>query len=291
MFDRSTFVVKFAAAACFAFLLVACSDQQPSGPQPGAPSTQVQAAPSTGVKALPSGGLQSATTGPTDQHVVLINGNIPADFATRVANLGGGGVATYPDIGVAVTTGLTDAAAAKLARAPGVGGVERDSLVQWIPSADQFNLEAVEAMEAPSDQTNQTGAFFYATWQWNIRQIDANGAYLATNGGAGTRIAILDTGIDAGQFSLVGKVDLAHSASFITSSPCGAADVADIVDRHFHGTFVAGVVSPDGISLASVGPDAQLIAVKVLSCGGAGPFTRVIGALVYAANIRADRID
>ena len=61
MSKRSAFFAKFAGRACFAFLVLACSDQQPSGARPPAPSF----------------GLQGAETTPTDQHVVVMNGGIP----------------------------------------------------------------------------------------------------------------------------------------------------------------------------------------------------------------------
>lgn len=269
---RSAFLAKFAGTACVAFLILACSDQQPSSPTPLAPSFE----------------LQGAETTPTDQHVVVMNGGIPFDFAVRVALLGGSVAATYPDIGVAVTAGLSDGAAARLARTPGVGGVERDVLVQWIPSPDQFN---VESMEAPSDQTNQSGAVFFGFYQWNLRQIDANDAWLTTNQGAGTRVAILDTGTDPTHIDLVGKIDVASSRSMLTSSPCGAADYNTINDLNFHGSFVSGIVSTNGIGVASVAPDARLIAVKVLNCSGSGPFSGVIGGIVHATNVGADVIN
>lgn len=272
MSKHPAFFAKLAGPACFTFLVLACSDQQPSGPRPSAPSFE----------------LQGAETTPTDQHVVVMNGGIPDDFASRVEALGGTVAARYPDIGVAVTAGLSDGAAARLARTPGVAGVERDVLVQWIPSSDQFN---VETLEAPSDQTDQSGAVFFSFYQWNLRQIDANDAWLTTNQGAGTRVAILDTGTDPTHIDLVGKIDLAASRSMLTSSPCGPADYNTINDLNFHGSFVSGIVSTNGIGVASVAPDARLIAVKVLNCSGSGSFAGVIGGIVHATNVGADVIN
>jgi lantibiotic leader peptide-processing serine protease len=272
---------RFVFTACLAWLAVACVDQQPTGPRSGtvgmrAPSFQVQAAPAT----------------PTDQHVVVMTAGIPSDFASRVEALGGTVAATYPDIGVAVTSGLSDAAAADLAKTRGVGGIDRDLSVQWIPSPEEFNLQALEGPsdQVPSAQTDQSGARFFAFFQWNIRQIRANAAWLTTNQGRGTRVAILDTGTDPTHIDLVGKIDLANSRSMIRSSPC-AGDVGTILDRNLHGSFVSGIVSTRGIGVASVAPDARLIAVKVLNCMGSGSFASVIAGIVYAANIGADVIN
>jgi lantibiotic leader peptide-processing serine protease len=267
---------RFAAPLLAGLVALACVDQQPAGPRSVA----------KGAAAL-TASVQPSQTTPTDQHVVVMTGAIPGDFASRVEALGGTVAATYPDIGVAVTSGLSDAAAAALARTSGVGGVDRDLSVQWIPSLDQVALQAVAA---PSDQTNQSGAFFFNFYQWNLKQIQANAAWLTTNQGAGTRVAILDTGTDPTHIDLAGKIDLANSASMITSSPC-AGDVGTIFDHHFHGSFVSGIVSTNGIGAASVAPDAQLIAVKVLNCTGSGSFASVIAGIVHATNVGADVIN
>ena len=282
MAQPAAVTARIAAAAGVTFLFLACSDRQPSGPTPAAPSVAVQRAPAFS--------LESTDPTSLDQHLVLVNDSIPADFDIQVASLGGAVVAMYPEIGVAVTAGLSDTAAAQLAQASFVSGIARDQMVQWVPGPEDFHLEAVEATE-PSVQTNQSGAFFFSFWQWNIRQVAAADAWLTTNQGAGTRVAILDTGTDPGHLDLIGKVDLAASRSFVVGSPCGPADDADILDRHFHGTFVSAIVTSRGIGMASVAPDARIIAVKVLSCSGGGSFAALIGGIVYAADIGADVIN
>jgi subtilisin family serine protease len=272
---------RYVLTACLTWLAVACVDQQPTGPRSAAarmmaPSLAVQATPATA----------------TDQHVVVMTAGVPSDFPSRVEALGGTVAAMYPDIGVAVTSGLSDAAAAGLAGTAGVGGIDRDLSVQWIPSPETFDLESLEAPseQAPSDQTDQSGAGLFPFFQWNIRQIQANAAWLTTNRGQGTRVAILDTGTDPTHIDLAGKIDLTNSVSVITSSPC-AGDVETIFDLNFHGSFVSGIVSTNGIAAASVAPAARLIAVKVLNCRGSGSFASVIAGIVYATNVGADVIN
>ena len=43
------------------------------------------------------------------QHVFVLRGTVPTDFANRVLARGGSIVSSMPEIGVAVTTGLSDA--------------------------------------------------------------------------------------------------------------------------------------------------------------------------------------
>ena len=72
-------------------------------------------------------------------------------------------------------------------------------------------------------------------FQWNLRQIDADDAWLTTSQGAGVKIAILDTGIDPFHLAFVptaanptGKVDPA-SASLLSFSPgCGPYSATEL---------------------------------------------------------------
>lgn len=259
-------------------LSAGCSDRPPAGSSPAGPA-HVPAADFS---------LQPSAAQPSDLHVVNLTAGIPADFGQRVAALGGSVLRSHPEIGVVVAQGLSDAAAAWLARDPAVTGLERDRLVQWIPAEATF-----ETLEAPRAETDQSGAFFFSTFQWNMRQIDADEAWLVTNQGQGARVAILDSGIDPGHLDTNGKVDAARSASFLTpgSSPCGAADEGAFLDMRFHGTMVAALVASNGIGMASVAPDATLIAVKVLNCGGTGFFSDIIAGILHAVSVDADVIN
>ncbi|HEX4600525.1 MAG TPA: S8 family serine peptidase, partial [Gemmatimonadales bacterium] len=108
--------------------------------------------------------------------------------------------------------------------------------------------------------------------------------------GRGTRVAILDTGTDPSHIDLAGKIDLAHSTTMVTSSPC-PGDLVDFLDRNLHGSFVSGIVATNGRGAASVAPDAHLIAVKVLNCLGSGSFASIIAGILYATNVGADVIN
>ncbi|CAN5150416.1 hypothetical protein BH20GEM2_BH20GEM2_08730 [soil metagenome] len=114
--------------------------------------------------------------------------------------------------------------------------------------------------------------------------VRADTAWLVTKQGEGERVAILDTGIDVTHQEMVGKVDIGSSGSCVASEP-------DIVDRGFHGTAVASVVSTNGIAMASVAPDAELVAVKVFGAGGSGPFSDIICGVIFAANAKVDVIN
>jgi subtilisin family serine protease len=68
-------------------------------------------------------------------------------------------------------------------------------------------------------------------------------------------------------------------------------DEEEIYDLDFHGTFVSGLISSNGLGMASVAPDASIMAVKVLNCSGTGSFSDIIDGIAYAAQADADVIN
>ena len=273
-FSTAIRVAALAVAVAFA---AACSDQQPIGLDELAPPDMPSPAFST----------QSKDTQRTDQHLISINGKVPADLADQVANLGGTLVRTHAEIGVAIASGLTDEAAAQLAGSRRISGVDRDILVQWIPSSEEFDPQN---QQGPVGETDQSGASFFPLFQWNMRQIAADQAWLASGQGLGATVAVLDTGGDPFHIDLAGKI-LGSSTSVLSSSPCGASDVETIFDLNFHGSFVSGLISSNGIGMASVAPDAKILIVKVLNCTGSGSFGDIITGILFAAHAGVDVIN
>ncbi len=86
------------------------------------------------------------------------------------------------------------------------------------------------------------------------------------------RVAVIDSGIDAGHPEFAGRIALARS--FVPG---------DISDREGHGTFVAGIIAAttgNGIGIAGIGLPAQLLVAKVV---------RSDGTIAPAAEARAIR--
>lgn len=209
---------------------------------------------------------------------------VPQNLTGVLANTGARVVHDLRRIGFLVVDGLPSSAASALASRSDVRGITPDFTAQWIPPASQLMGPRVQIPPGSAggviQGTDQTGAFFFAD-QWNIRQIRADQAYGPTPTGAGALVCVLDSGIDPGQVDLVGKVDLSKSTSFIAAEPF-------IEDLNFHGTFVSGIISTNGLGVASVAPDATLCAVKVLDFTGSGPIGGVLAGIVHAADVGAD---
>ena len=232
---------------------------------------------------LPLPELSAITGDGSLDHVLVVAGGAAAsdDLVAAIEAAGGSVSHRHDVIGVLKVSGLTDEAATSIRGRADVDAIDRDVILRWIPSVDEFGLQQVDG---PSAETDQSGAAFFATYQWNMRQIQADDAWLASPQGAGALVCVLDSGVDPGHLDLDGKVNLGVSTSFVPSEPF-------IDDLNFHGTFVSALVSSNGIGTASVAPDADLCAVKVLDQTGSGSFAWLIDGIIHAADAGADVIN
>ncbi len=95
--------------------------------------------------------------------------------------------------------------------------------------------------------------------------------------GAGVRVAILDTGVDASHRDLASAIDDARD---FTRSRFGTAD------RNGHGTHVAGIVAArrNDQGVVGVAPEARLLIGKVLGDDGSGDSAGVAAGVDWAAD-------
>ena len=247
--------------------IVACSDEQTTAPRSDNEDPSLKA-------------TQTPPQGSSPNHIFVMKAGVPTDFAAAVRSAGGRIARSYGRIGVVSVAGLTRAAATRLARRPGVEAVSLDRAIQWLPPSSKASIKARRQLRS---QTDQSGAFFFP-FQWNIRQIRADDAWLRTPQGSGALVCVLDTGVDPNHIDLAGKVDVGRSASFVPGEP-------SILDFHFHGTAVSSIITSNGIGVASVAPDARLCAVKVLDRNGSGSFEGLIAGIMHAADVGADVIN
>jgi thermitase len=113
--------------------------------------------------------------------------------------------------------------------------------------------------------------------QWGLARVEATLAWGVTRGSSTIRIAILDTGIDAGHGDINPKVVAARN---FTTSPT-------VNDRNGHGTHVAGIaaaVTNNGRGIAGLGFDSVLMNGKVLGDNGSGTWSWVASGIIWAAD-------
>ena len=106
--------------------------------------------------------------------------------------------------------------------------------------------------------------------QWALQKIGAPTAWAASTG-AGVRIGIVDTGVDATHEDLAGKI--VADTSCVGSNGDPAKCTGSGQDEQGHGTHVAGIAAAsrdNHVGIAGVAPDAQLVVAKVLGAAGTG---------------------
>lgn len=235
-------------------------------------------------------GLPEVEPGDLDAiHLVATNGGLRSDFAATVEALGGTVIVAAEEIGVASVRGLDEAGVEALAGTDGVAFVGLEPEFEMIEPVDR--TDAVHASVA--SPTDPTAATFWP-FQWNMRAIGAEQAWAAgRTGSPDVTIAILDTGIDYTYPDLVGRVDLARSASFqpfddfLVDIFFPGRDY--ISDLHYHGTHVASTAVSNGNVIAGVTSHTTLMGVKV--CSVLGGCTNVLSGILWAVENGADVIN
>ncbi|MFF3559374.1 S8 family serine peptidase [Streptomyces sp. NPDC002574] len=108
-------------------------------------------------------------------------------------------------------------------------------------------------------------------------QVGAPAAWAAGGTGAGVRVAVLDSGVDATHPDLVDR--LVASRSFVPGD--------GVLDRNGHGTHTASTVAGTGAASdgkeRGVAPGAELIVGKVLGDNGSGAISGIIAGMEWAA--------
>ena len=169
------------------------------------------------------------------------------------------------DIGVRMVSVPSGGAANALNRLKHTAGVEfaepdATAEVQDVPNDPSFSL------------------------QWGLKKIDAMDAWTTDHGSAGVVVAVLDTGISLSHPDLASKI--VGTVNFSSSS------TAD--DVNGHGSHVAGIIAAatnNGVGVAGLGYNTDVLDVKVLDDSGSGLYSNMINGITWAADHGADVIN
>jgi subtilisin family serine protease len=191
------------------------------------------------------------------------DGVLPA-AASQIA--GANVIRLHQSLGMAVlqtTPELAASTRARLAADPAVAFVVEDRVVA---------ADALRTRPAPAIAAGAADAIYHSPQGWAVRQVGGFGD-AATPGpwnqttGAGIRIAILDSGIDASHPDLAPNLALNLSEVDQHALP-SACDNGSPQDQQGHGTWTASLAAaalgPDTGLVAGVAPSATLLNIKVL---------------------------
>ena len=183
------------------------------------------------------------------------------------------------DDSVFIVTGPPDRQA-DLARVPGVQHAARDVELRLDETLNGF----AEPITPQSDSEGDSPLFW--NFQWEKQVIDIEGAHERATG-AGSRIVIVDTGIQPGHPDL-SNLDEEASIAFLHGEPIVAGEPTDVQG---HGTMVGGIAAAQGIGVLGTAPDAELVSIRIYTEAMTTTLIDILLALNYAADIGADAIN
>ncbi|MGD2102971.1 MAG: S8 family serine peptidase [Acidimicrobiia bacterium] len=181
---------------------------------------------------------------------------------------------------VPVETGSVLSAMSEISGRSGVAAVEPDYVVHVNPVTRPFGANGVSASLVVDDP--------FTSYQWHLPAVQTESAW-DTSTGEGVLVAVIDSGISQGGEDFDCQT-LVHPYNAITATPGAAA----ATDDNGHGTHVAGTVAQctdNGIGVAGVAFDAQLMPVKVLDENGDGEFSDLVTGIEWARSHGADVIN
>lgn len=228
-----------------------------------------------------AGAYAAVTTAHATRAIAMLAHATDADSVARA--LGSQVLDVIPELSLALlrtpASTSTDAFVLRLASDPRVIFSEPDAALQ--------TAEGSQSLVAFSEAT---GSWSGVEDQSALARIGVAGAQRFARG-AGTRVAILDTGIDLDHPALAGAIELPGiEPGVVEDAGDDRPEAVDtngdgIVDGSLgHGTHVAGIVH-------AVAPDARLLAVRVLDSDGVGYAFQVARGIVAAIGRDANVIN
>lgn len=164
--------------------------------------------------------------------------------------------------------------------------LKQDEAVKSLAPDVELDVSDPSVESVSADQLAESTDDEFYHYQWDKQDLDVPTAHETTTG-EGTRVAIIDSGIDASHPDLP-NVDMDLSKNF-TGDGLGAG----IPGGGDHGTHVAGIAgaSNDGeTGVVGTAPDTELVDFRVFSNFGGinGAFSIVVAAVLEAARTDCD---
>jgi subtilisin family serine protease len=249
--------------------------------------------------------------GGDSEYVVAFEPSDQVEAVAAIAEAGGTVVDVNETIGLAlVETGNADFVATVRADDAVTGTTRNNSIGATRPGMPHRFVEERPSVAERAAHSGRRGGDHrgrgnnvepLADQQWDMAAIGAtrDGAWRRATG-RGVQVGIIDTGIDGSHPDLAPNFNGRLSRNFTTDipeidGPCEVASCVDPanVDDGGHGTHVAGTgaAARNGIGIAGVAPDAELVNLRAGQDSGYFFLYETVAALTYAGDIRLDVVN
>ena len=151
-----------------------------------------------------------------------------------------------------------------------------------------YYIQSFDFPQTPPDDPN------FTTNQWNLKDpygVKAQGAWSRGLSGAGVRVAVIDSGINAyhqdfGSGTLVKDGFAFNSSNGAYLGSVAANGLSVVSDGFGHGTMVSSIIAAianNGLNIAGLAYGAEIVPFKVMSDSGTGTLSPLAAALNYIA--------
>ena len=222
----------------------------------------------------------------TDGNTHFTRRNVLKQTSGALALVGAGGLASAdPEDTVEVNVGVTGDAGRRAAR-QSASAVVREFAFDALTV--RLSAKAAQALENRADvryvEVNGEYQALGQTTPWGIDRVDAEVAHTNGETGAGSDLAIIDTGIDSDHPDL--QANLGKGKAFVKckGGPKDCAQSWD--DDNDHGTHCAGTADAvdNSEGVVGVSTEATLHAVKVLDKRGSGSYSDIAAGVEWVAD-------
>ncbi|WP_214317889.1 S8 family peptidase [Nonomuraea sediminis] len=253
-----------------------------------------------------SSGAPAARSGPPGQFLVFYGDGQQAQALEAIRRAGGTAESTEAKLGYVLAKGSGDAFVNRVGADASVVGVSADREIGYASALDDTGGAARRTGFPDASALSASKGEPLAPRQWDMRMIGADRAHAKLPGSRKVLVGVIDTGIDGNHPDIAPNFNRELSRNFVTDKPkdsegdrldgpCEVATCKDPVDEDDdgHGTHVASTIaSPiNGIGIAGVAPDVQLVNIRAGQDSGFFFLKPSLDALTYAGDIGVDVVN
>lgn len=157
-----------------------------------------------------------------------------------------------------------------------VSPAQRDAVLQLLRRHP--NIEFAEPDYIARSCLSPNDPYFASGAEWHLPKVSAPSAWNVTTGSTNVILAVVDTGVDLAHPDLAGR--LLPGYNFVSNT-------SDPTDDNGHGTAVSGTAAAtgnNGVGVAGLAWNCQILPVKVLDASGSGSYSAVAQGITYAAD-------